>query len=34
LEAAVAFTHKNKDLRVYLTDISPVNIAVDDYLNF
>ncbi|KAJ3623856.1 hypothetical protein MTP99_017519 [Tenebrio molitor] len=33
LEAAVAFTHKHNDFRVYLTDISPDNIAVDDDFN-
>ncbi|EFA09089.2 Deleted in autism protein 1 homolog-like Protein [Tribolium castaneum] len=29
LEAAIDFTHKHHDFRVYLTDISPDNIAVD-----
>ncbi|XP_063915941.1 divergent protein kinase domain 2A isoform X1 [Zophobas morio] len=30
LEAAIHFTHKHHDFRLYLTDISPDNIAVDD----
>ncbi|RZC33959.1 deleted in autism protein 1 -like [Asbolus verrucosus] len=33
VEAAVNFTRKHADFRMYLTDISPDNIAVDDDFN-